>query len=100
MRTARERAREHAGTRGHAELRQQWACARLAQEQISHFDKPTGEKEGSPLLLAERAIGRDPDAKSNRLLQEFLARQTTILQVTWPGKLAIKLDRRQLYVTQ
>ena len=68
MRTARERAREHAGTRGHAELRQQWACARLAQEQISHFDKPTGEKEGSPLLLAERAIGRDPDAKSNRLL--------------------------------
>ena len=68
MRTARERAREHAGTRGHAELRQQWACARLAQEQISHFDKPTGEKEGSPLLLAERAIGRDPDAKSNRHL--------------------------------
>jgi hypothetical protein len=95
VRTARERAREHAGTRGHAELRQQWACARLAQEQISHFDKPTGEKEGSPLLLAERAIGRDPDAKSNRL-----AKQTTVLQVTWPGKLAIKLDRRQLYVTQ
>ena len=70
MRTARERAREHAGTRGHAELRQQWACARLAQEQISHFDKPTGEKEGSPLLLAERAIGRDPDAKSNRQLEQ------------------------------
>jgi hypothetical protein len=55
LRAARERAREHAGTRGHAELRQQWACARLAQEQISHLDKPTGETQGSPLLSWARA---------------------------------------------
>jgi hypothetical protein len=29
--------------------------ARLAQEQISHLDKPTGETQGSPLLSWARA---------------------------------------------
>ena len=69
MRAARERAREHAGTRGHAELRQQWACARLAQEQISHLDKPTGET--ASLLARAKAIG-------NRLWNFETKHQSTV----------------------